>query len=153
MRQTARSFRILQLIIKDSFMQLPTAGALIIRDRKLLLAFSNNKQCYYLPGGKIDAGETADEALCRELAEELSIDVLPAELKFYTHISVPAFGEQNGVMMEQDCFFINKNITPVASAEIGGIAYFSFEEYLQQQNKAPGAIRILQQLKTEGLID
>lgn len=134
-------------------MQLPTAGALIIRDRKLLLAFSNNKQCYYLPGGKIDAGETADEALCRELAEELSINVRPAELKFHSHISAPAFGEPHGIIMEQDCFFIDKHIAPIASAEIGGLEFFSFEEYLQQQNQAPGAIMILQQLKTEGLID
>jgi|SRR6218665_92510 len=134
-------------------MQLPTAGALIIRNRKLMLAFSNNKQCYYLPGGKVDAGEASVVALCRELSEELSIDILQSDLKFYTHISAPAFGEQNGIIMEQDCFFVNKNITPVASAEIGGLAYFSLEEYLQQPNKAPGAIMILQQLKTEGLID
>ncbi|PZR25323.1 MAG: DNA mismatch repair protein MutT [Citrobacter freundii] len=134
-------------------MQLRTAGALIIRDRKLLLAFSNNKQCYYLPGGKIDVGEAADQALCRELAEELSIDIRPSELKFHTHISAPAFGEQNGIIMEQDCFFINKKTDPVASAEIGSLAYFSLEEYLRQQHQAPGAILILQQLKTEGLID
>ena len=151
--QPDRSFRILQAISKAFFMQLATAGALIIHSRKLLLAFSNNKHCYYLPGGKIGAGEAADEALCRELAEELNADVLPAELEFYTHISAPAFGERAGVIMEQDCFFVNKSITPVASAEIGGLAYFSLEEYLLQRNKAPGAILILQQLKKEGLID
>jgi hypothetical protein len=31
---------------------LPCSGLLHIKDRKLLLAFSRNKQCFYLPGGK-----------------------------------------------------------------------------------------------------
>ena len=45
-----------------------------IKDKKLLLAFSKNKQCFYLPGGKIDTGETAKQALCREIGEELNIE-------------------------------------------------------------------------------
>lgn len=36
---------------------LPTAGLIVIKDNKLLLAYSNNKKAWYLPGGKIDLGE------------------------------------------------------------------------------------------------
>jgi 8-oxo-dGTP pyrophosphatase MutT (NUDIX family) len=134
-------------------MQLPTAGLLLIKDRKLLLAFSNNKQSFYLPGGKIDSGETAARALCREIAEELNISLDEYELEYYTHISAPAYGEQNGIIMEQDCFLINKQFEPVAAAEIGALKYFSSGEYLQETNKVPGALMILQQLKSDGLID
>jgi len=35
-----------------------TAGLIVIKDKQLLLAFSNNKQAFYLPGGKADPGET-----------------------------------------------------------------------------------------------
>ncbi|WP_236263836.1 NUDIX domain-containing protein [Dysgonomonas sp. Marseille-P4677] len=35
-----------------------TAGLLIIKENKLLLAYSNNKKAWYLPGGKIEAGES-----------------------------------------------------------------------------------------------
>lgn len=134
-------------------MQLPTAGLLYIRNRKLLLAFSRNKQCYYLPGGKVDDGETAVKALCREIAEELNTLIEPEDLLFYTHITAPAFGEPDGLIMEQDCFMLQKEITPNASAEIGELDFFSLGDYLQQTNQAPGAVMILQQLKKDGLID
>ena len=74
-------------------MQLDTAGLLVIQNRKLLLAFTN-KQCFDLPGGKIDKGETAIMALCREIKEKLNILLKDDELGFYTHISAPAYGEK-----------------------------------------------------------
>ena len=134
-------------------MQLTTSGLLIIQNRKLLLAFSKNKNCFYLPGGKIDKGETATGALRREIAEELNIDLDENDFKYYTHITAPAYGEKDGLIMEQDCFLTAKAIQPVASAEIGEVKYFSLNEYLAELNKAPGAIMILQQLKADNLID
>lgn len=134
-------------------MQLPTTGLLVIEDRKLLLAFSKNKQCFYLPGGKMDEGETARSALRREISEELNIALEEEELEYYTHISAPAYGETAGIIMEQDCFFINKPVTPVASAEIGRIRFFSLADYLHEENKAPGAIMILEKLQSDNLID
>jgi len=134
-------------------MKLPTAGLLNIQNRKLLLAYSRNKQCFYLPGGKIDAGETALKALCREIAEELNVLIDEQELKYYTHITAPAYGEGNGIIMEQDCFFLHRDIAPRASAEIGELKYFSFNDYLSETNKAPGALMVLERLKLEGFID
>lgn len=134
-------------------MHLPTTALLLIQNRRLLLAFSNNKQCYYLPGGKIDAGETATSALCREISEELNITLSENELEYYTHVTAPAYGETNGTIMEQDCFFVRRPVLPEASAEIGSLHYFSLEDYLQQPKKAPGAVMILEQLKSDGLID
>lgn len=134
-------------------MQLHTAGLLVIQNRKLLLAFSTNKQCFYLPGGKVDAGETPAKALCREIDEELNATISVEELQFYTHITAPAFGETEGMIMEQDCFFCTTGIEPVAAAEIGALHYFTLEEYLRQEKKAPGAVMILEQLKADGYID
>jgi 8-oxo-dGTP pyrophosphatase MutT (NUDIX family) len=134
-------------------MQLATAGLLVIQNRKLLLAFSNNKQCYYLPGGKLDTGETAKTALCREIQEELDVQLHEDDLLFYTHITAPAYGESEGVMMEQDCFLLTQPVTPNASAEIGDLRYFSLAEYLEQTNRAPGAVLILELLKRDGRID
>jgi len=134
-------------------MQLATSGLLIIQDRKLLLAFSKNKHCFYLPGGKVDKGETASQALCREISEELNINLDENELKYYTHITAPAYGESEGTIMEQDCFLAVKAVEPVAAAEIGELRYFSLKEYLAEMNKAPGAVMVLQQLVSDGLVD
>ncbi|MGF2411679.1 NUDIX hydrolase [Ferruginibacter sp.] len=131
---------------------LPCAGLLYIENKKLLLAYSNNKQCYYLPGGKIDSNETAAAALCREVLEEMNVAIDETALQFYTHISASAYGEAAGIVMEQDCFLLNTTINPSASAEIAALQYFSLEEYLQEKNQAPGAIMILQQLKVDGRI-
>lgn len=133
-------------------MQLHTAGLLSIKNRKLLLAFSKNKQCFYLPGGKTDHGETARQALCREIAEELNVTITENDLEFYTHISAPAYGENNGIIMEQDCFMVKKEINPRAAAEIGELKYFSLEEYKAEKNRAPGAVMILEELTLAGLI-
>jgi 8-oxo-dGTP pyrophosphatase MutT (NUDIX family) len=134
-------------------MQLFTVGLLFIQNKKLLLAYSINKQCYYLPGGKIDKGETAVTALCREIAEELGVLLNPQTLTYYTHITAPAYGEPAGTMMEQDCYTTSQLVSPSAAAEIGSISYFNLPQYLAQPRQAPGAVMILQQLTLQGLID
>lgn len=131
---------------------LHTAGLLVIKNRKLLLAFSKNKQCFYLPGGKIHTGESATQALCREIKEELNVILQEAELEYYTHITAPAYGETAGIIMEQDCYFLHRSIQAQASAEIETLQYFVLKEYLLQENQAPGAIAILQQLTGAGII-
>lgn len=98
-------------------------------------------------------GETATKALCREIAEEMNVTLSEHELNYYTHITAPAYGEENGMMMEQDCFLLDRTITPQVSAEIEKLKYFSVNEYLLESNRAPGVVMILKQLKDEGYID
>lgn len=138
---------------KSSTTLLHCAGLIYIENKKLLLAYSSKKQCFYLPGGKIDAGESAIQALCREVFEEMNVQVTAGELQFYTHISAPAYGEKEGTVMEQDCFLLNRAISPVAAAEIAALKYFSLEEYIAEKNIAPGAMMVLIQLQQSGLIN
>ncbi|MDE6442397.1 MAG: NUDIX domain-containing protein [Clostridia bacterium] len=48
--------------------------AVIIREGKLLAMQDENALYYYLPGGKVAMGETAEEAVLREVSEELSVN-------------------------------------------------------------------------------
>jgi 8-oxo-dGTP diphosphatase len=58
--------------------QIVVAGA-IVADAKVLIAQRNRPPelagRWELPGGKVAAGETEPEALARELAEELGVDI------------------------------------------------------------------------------
>jgi len=132
---------------------LTTAGLIVIKDRKLLLAFSNNKQAFYLPGGKADQGESTENALQREVSEELNVTLDPERIRFYTHITAPAFGELNGIIMEQDCFLYDLHQQPTASAEIGDLRYFNTHSYRDQPQQVPGVVMVMHQLQADGLID
>lgn len=131
---------------------LPTAGLIVIKDYKLLLAFSANKKAWYLPGGKVDVGETALESIQREIKEELNIRLNPDGLKFYCHIRAQAYGEESHVIMEQDCFLyeLNEKIKP--SNEIADVAYFNREDYLQEPAQVIGVLQVFEQLKADKMI-
>jgi len=62
------------------------AGAILIQDRKLFLARTRGRDFFASPGGKIDDDETYEEALIRELKEELDISVTADDFeKFGTY--------------------------------------------------------------------
>lgn len=131
---------------------LPTAGLIIVKENKVLLAFSKNKQAFYLPGGKVDAGETAVQALIREIREEMNLEISEKELTFFMHITAPAFGESAEIIMEQDCFVYDLQSPLLPGAEIGELRFFSFEEYLKEQHLVPGVIILFEELGKRGLI-
>ena len=130
-----------------------TAGLIVVKDRRLLLAYSKNKQAFYLPGGKSDADETTLAALVREIREELNVNLAPQDLQFYSHVTAPAFGEETGIIMEQDCFIGNLPAEPNPAAEIGALEYFSTLSYKDQPQQVPGVIQVMRQLQQDNLID
>jgi len=139
-------------MVGDKCIQLFTAGLIVVKENKLLLAFSKNKNAWYLPGGKVDAGETAAAALQREIKEELNITLNPQDLKFYYHITAPAYGEAANILMEQDCFTyeINETITP--GNEIADIRFFDLPAYLEEPVQVVGVMKAFERLAQDGLI-
>ncbi len=137
---------------KEQPRRLYTVGLVVIQENKLLLAFSNHKKAWYLPGGKVDAGETPVDALLREINEELGIQLRITDLQYYTHITAPAFGEEENIIMEQDCYGYTLTEKIQAGNEIGGIQFFSPEQYALEPAQVPGVIQLFEQLSTEGIL-
>ncbi len=82
------------------------AGGIIIKDRKLLVEKSKNKDFFIAPGGSIEDGESPKEALVRELLEEFKIKVTEEDLKKFGTFCHPAVG-QDGKMVCMEVYFVN----------------------------------------------
>jgi ADP-ribose pyrophosphatase YjhB (NUDIX family) len=54
--------------------------ALIVRDDQVMLVRHTYQPGWYLPGGRVDRGETAHRAMCREVEEECGLLVRGARL-------------------------------------------------------------------------
>jgi len=132
---------------------LQTAGLVVVKENKLLLAYSKNKNAWYLPGGKVDAGETSKTALKREIEEELNFTLNPEELKYYCHINAPAYGENRNIIMEQDCFLYTLTEEVQPSNEIGGVKFFDYETYLSEPAQVVGVIEIFDRLHEDKILN
>ena len=49
------------------------ACAIIVHDGKILAMHDERSPFYYLPGGRVQLGETAEQAVIREIQEELNV--------------------------------------------------------------------------------
>jgi|GEM_PF-168370 len=135
-------------VVNQPWIDLPTAGLVCVKDDQLLLAFSKNKQAWYLPGGKIDPGENSQQALIREIEEELSLVLQPERLTFLTRIVAPAYGEKKNILMQQDCYAYDLEDDTIAVAnEIGGVQYFTQEDYIRHQIPVPGVLKVFEYLR------
>lgn len=106
-----------------------------VRDQKLLLVKVRQNQHWYLPGGKIEQGESPDQALGRELAEELGIAIQDARY-LYTVIA-PAYGQAGNV--ELICYRAKWQGQPRAMGEISEVAWLP----LQNLNQFAPAVQVL----------
>jgi 8-oxo-dGTP diphosphatase len=83
------------------------AGGILLRDKKLLVEKSFTKDFFLAPGGKLEANESAKQALIRELKEEFSIDVIEGDLEgfgtFYAHSAT-----NNDLFLQMDIFIVKK---------------------------------------------
>ena len=82
------------------------AGGILIRDRRLLVERSRGKEFFIAPGGSIEPGETPEQALVRELAEEFSVVVRTENLRFFGTFLADAAG-QVGKMLQMDVYLVD----------------------------------------------
>jgi len=130
------------------------ASAIIIHDRKLLLSRSKGKDIFVSPGGKLETGETALQAVIRELAEEQGIIVQPDNLELFGHFRAIAAGhEADQIPIEMDVYIVKAyQGTPTPQSEIAENLWFD----TSQADIKQGSIfehEVIPKLKSQGLID
>ena len=83
------------------------AAAIIIQNKKLLLTREKNKAFFISPGGVIENGETPEQALVRELDEEIGVEVNKNDLEFFGTFYAVAAGSENKTL-QMDTYLVNK---------------------------------------------
>jgi 8-oxo-dGTP pyrophosphatase MutT (NUDIX family) len=94
------------------------AALLIGADGRTLLVRKRGTQAFMQPGGKIDAGESAAEALVRELHEELGLVIEQEHARFLGEFSAVAANEPG---FEVNCqlyqLHVEQEVVPAAEIE------------------------------------
>ena len=75
-----------------------------IKGKKILSTRSKGKDAWYIPGGKREQGETDQQALIREVKEELNVDLLPETISYIDTFKAQAHGKPEGVFVQMTCY-------------------------------------------------
>ena len=117
-------------MIKHTGIRIRAAGLGMVDSAVLLVKHSKNGQSYWLlPGGGVRVGESAHDALKRELLEELKLEVAVKNLLFVVetwskegiHIIQPTFllelGDTYGIDVGEDRRVVDFDIADAAGLE------------------------------------
>lgn len=128
------------------------AGGVIVRERKFLVTRSAGKDFFIAPGGKLEKDETPEEALKRELEEEIQINIDLTTLENLGTFYAEAAGK-DGLMLEMHVFKVNDyEGEPTPSSEVEEIKWID----TQTSDIQIGSIfehEVMPLLKQKDLID
>lgn len=134
-------------------MKIHKAAGIVIQDRKLLVEKSVGKDFYISPGGSIEEGETAKQALVRELEEEFTINVEESDLEHFGDFEAEA-SNHPGRRVVMNVFVVKEwkgSIKPASEVEI-----IEWVTSKNEKNLPLGSIfekDVIPQLHRAGLID
>jgi 8-oxo-dGTP pyrophosphatase MutT (NUDIX family) len=95
---------------------------------KILSTKSRGRQCYYLPGGKREAGEGDLDTLTREIREELSVTLIPETAKFVGEFQAQADAYPDGVKVQMRCFECKYVGDLLPAAEIAEMIWLDYSD-------------------------
>lgn len=121
-----------------------------IKDKAILSTKTFGKNKYYIPGGKRENDETDEQALYREIKEELSIDLKKDTLKLVGVFEAQAHGHPRGTIVKMTCYMADFTGQLRADAEIEEIKWLNYSDRdkISEVDKL-----IFDYLKEKGLLD
>lgn len=98
------------------------------RDGKICCAKSKGKDLYYIPGGKREPGESDLETLVREIAEELSVRIVPETAEPFGVFQAEAHDKPGGSVVQMICYTAEYEGELAPAAEIGELAWLDYAD-------------------------
>ncbi|RXZ73296.1 NUDIX hydrolase [Agromyces albus] len=126
------------------------AAIALVRERRVLMVTARDRDVYYMPGGKIDDGESAADAAAREAREEVALDLDPSSLHELFEVVVQAHGEPHGRLVRMRVFRAETDAAPAASAEVGSVHWVTTAD---AHRCPPAGAEVLARLAASGVID
>ena len=123
---------------------------LYIRDGKLLCARSKNKELFYIPGGKREDGESDEQALVREIKEEISVTLIPSTIRYAKTFYAQADGKDNKTTVKLTCYYADFEGELCPDAEIEEIDFIA---YHNKHLCSVGSIKVMDWLESQKLIN
>ncbi|MEO0897122.1 MAG: NUDIX domain-containing protein [Bacteroidota bacterium] len=99
-----------------------------LQNGKILSTLSKGKSVYYIPGGKREKGENDQEALLREIEEELSVSIIPSSMEYMETFEAQADGKAKGVIVKMICYKAEYKGDLQANSEIDHFTWLSYED-------------------------
>ncbi|MFQ6396815.1 NUDIX hydrolase [Nocardia sp. KC 131] len=101
---------------------LTSVAWLCVEKGRLLAVRTKGRDAFYLPGGKLEPGETLTGALVREVREEVGVELEAHRITPVVTITAPAHGRP-GTLVEMHCFAAPGHGRPAPAAEIAEMAW------------------------------
>lgn len=125
-------------------------GAAFFSDGKVLMTRSHGIDVLYVPGGKLEEGESDIDCLAREIMEELNVEIDRETVKFLEEFQDEAYGKINADVNIR--LFTGKLLgEPKATNEVAEIIFA--DSSIDSKYLAPIDRQILPWLKKKGYID
>lgn len=122
----------------------------LVRDRRVLMVVARGRDVLYLPGGKIDPGESAREALLRECREELGIRIDESTIEDMFTVLVQAHGEPDGRLVSMTVYRAETADEPRPTGEIDSLHWVTSADAYRCP---PAGVETLEHLRDLDLID
>ena len=99
-----------------------------IVDKKVLCAKSKGKELYYIPGGKREPGESDQQAVIREISEELSVDLKSETIAYLGEFEAQADGKPQGTLVHMTCYTADYEGDIEPASEIAEFAWLGYAD-------------------------
>jgi 8-oxo-dGTP diphosphatase len=122
-----------------------------LKNGKILCTMSKGKDTWYIPGGKREEGESDEDALYREVEEELGVQLERDTIEYYGTFEAQAHGKPEGTIVRMTCYTGKFHGEIMPDNEIEKAEFLAYEDK-KKEKLSPVDYLIFEDLYSKGLL-